>query len=159
MTCLKIGDREIESGSPTFIIAEIGNNHNGDKDLAKKLIDLAVESGADCVKFQMRDLDMLYNNQGKTRDIKEDLGSQYTLDLLNRFNLPMEVMFELFDYCKQVGVLPLCTPWDLNSLAKLEKYGMPAYKVASADLTNDELLLALIKKFLGTFPLFMVIIK
>lgn len=145
MTCLKIGDREIESGSPTFIIAEIGNNHNGNKDLAKKLIDLAVESGADCVKFQMRDLDMLYNNQGKTKDIKEDLGSQYTLDLLNRFNLPTEVMFELFDYCKQVGVLPLCTPWDLNSLAKLEKYGMPAYKVASADLTNDELLLALIK--------------
>ncbi len=145
MNCFRIGDKEIGDGLPTFIIAEISNNHNGDVNLAKKLINLAIEAGADCVKFQMRDLNSLYNNQGRAKDIKDDLGAQYTLDLLNRFNLSAEVMFELFDYCKQAGVLPLCSPWDLNSLEKLEQYGMSAYKVASADLTNDELLSALIK--------------
>ena len=54
-------------------------------------------------------------------------------------------MFKCFDYCKEVGVTPLCTPFDLSSLEKLERYGMQGYKVASADLTNHELIEALIK--------------
>ena len=142
---IKIGNFTIDANSPTFIIAEIGNNHNGSLDLAKRLIDKAVAAGANCAKFQMRHLSSLYSNAGDAEDTKEDLGSQYTLDLLSRFQLTSEEMLIAFDYCKERGILPLCTPWDQESLVTLEKYGMEAYKVASADLTNHELLTALAK--------------
>jgi sialic acid synthase SpsE/sugar phosphate isomerase/epimerase len=142
---VKIGDFRIDANSPTFVIAEIGNNHNGSLELAKQLVDLAIEANADCVKFQLRSMKALYRNAGDANDASEDLGSQYTLDLLSRFQLPTEEMLQVFDYCKERGVLPLCTPWDLDSLAMLEDYDMPSYKVASADLTNHDLLKALAK--------------
>lgn len=138
----KLGSFTIDAESPSFVIAEIGINHNGSLDLAKKLIDLAVESGADCAKFQMRSMTALYREAGLH---KEDLGAQYTLDLLSRFQLTPQEMYEAFDHCKAKGILPLCTPWDLESLILLESYGMEAYKVASADLTNHDLLEALAK--------------
>ena len=140
---IEIGDYIITENSPCFVIAEIGNNHNGDIDLAKQLVDLAIDSGADCVKFQMRNIKSLYKNQGNDHDSSADLGEQYTLDLLSRFQLSNEELFEVFDYCKDKGKIPLCTPWDLDSLSALENYGMQAYKVASADLTNLELLAAI----------------
>jgi N-acetylneuraminate synthase len=90
----------------------------------------------------MRDLESLYSNQGRTADTGYDLGSQYTLDLLNRFQLPNEQLLEVFEYCRIRGVLPLCTPWDQASLQVLEVNGMLGYKIASADLTNHELLQA-----------------
>lgn len=142
---VQIGPFQISDHSPTFIIAEIGNNHNGSLELAKQLVDLAIEAGADCAKFQLRSLKALYRNAGNANDASEDLGSQYTLDLLSRFQLQPKEMLSVFDYCKDRGVLPLCTPWDLESLTILEEYGMPAYKVASADLTNHDLLKALAK--------------
>jgi sialic acid synthase SpsE/sugar phosphate isomerase/epimerase len=140
---IRIGPFEIDEQSPTFIIAEIGNNHNGNLDLAKRLVDLAKAAGADCAKFQLRDMQALYRNAGKADDASEDLGSQYTLDLLSRFQLSIDQMLAVFDYCKSQAILPLCTPWDLPSLKILEDYGMVAYKVASADLTNHDLLKAL----------------
>jgi sialic acid synthase SpsE/sugar phosphate isomerase/epimerase len=142
---IAIGQFVINATSPTFIIAEIGNNHNGSLELAKKLIDEAVASGADCAKFQMRSMKALYHNAGDANDASEDLGSQYTLDLLSRFQLTSEEMIAAFDHCRQKGILPLCTPWDVESLAILEDYGMLAYKVASADLTNHDFLRALVK--------------
>lgn len=142
---IQIGDFTIDTDSPAFIIAEIGNNHNGSLDLAKQLIDEAIAAGANCAKFQMRDLKALYHNAGNANDASEDLGSQYTLDLLSRFQLTPAEMFEAFDYCKAKNIIPMCTPWDLESLAMLEDYGMEAYKVASADLTNHDLLTALAK--------------
>lgn len=144
-SAIQIGDFTIEDTSPTFVIAEIGNNHNGSLELAKRLIDEAVTAGADCAKFQMRDLACLYQNAGNANDASEDLGSQYVLDLLSRFQLSPDELFLAFDYCHERGILPLCTPWDLESLIHLERYGMPAYKVASADLTNHDLLTALAK--------------
>jgi sialic acid synthase SpsE/sugar phosphate isomerase/epimerase len=140
---LQIGDFELNQDSPCYTIAEIGINHNGDFDMAKRLIDLAKDTGADCAKFQMRDMESLYNNAGVAGDSSDDLGTQYTMDLLTRFNLPPEKMFQLFDYCKELGLEPLCTPWDLKSVDLLEDYGMRFYKVASADMTNHELLLRL----------------
>lgn len=139
----QIGEHLISEQGKTFIIAEIGNNHQGDIDLAKRLVDLAREAGADCVKFQMRDLQSLYSNQGRTGDTEYDLGSQYTLDLLNKFQLSREEMFVVFDYSYRQGILPLCTPWDLPSLYALNDYGVEAFKVASADFTNFEMLEAL----------------
>ena len=79
----KIDERIINDNNPAYIIAEIGNNHNGDIQLAKQLVDLAIESGADCIKFQMRNFNDLYEKDDKSAD----LGDQYTFDLLRRFQL------------------------------------------------------------------------
>lgn len=142
---INIGNFTINEFSPSFIIAEIGNNHNGDFELAKKLVDEAAYAGANCVKFQMRNLSNLYRNSGVADDAEEDLGSQYTLDLLSKFQLPDDLLFKIFDYCHSRNVLPLCTPWDIESFYKLENYGMPAYKIASADFTNHDLLTVIAK--------------
>ena len=131
---------EITKDSPVFIIAEIGLNHNGNVNLGRHLIDLAKRAGADCAKFQMRSLSDLYVNNGDSNDPKENLGSQYTLDLLNKFKLTLSEMCELFDYCKKAGIMPLCTPWDEHSFNNLQYYGLKAYKIASADLTNHDLI-------------------
>lgn len=144
-TGLQIGHFLISDQSPTFIIAEVGNNHNGDIGLAKQLVDLAVAAKVDCVKFQMRDLSSLYSNQGKNCEASYDLGSQYTLDLLNKFQLSNDQLCQVFDYCKQRRILPLCTPWDLKSVRVLDEYGLEGFKVASADFTNFEMLEALAK--------------
>jgi N-acetylneuraminate synthase len=142
---LRVGDFLINDQNPAFIIAEVGNNHNGDIGLAKELVDLAVEAKVDCVKFQMRDLSSLYSNRGKNGEVAYDLGSQYTLDLLNKFQLSSDELCQVFDYCKQRGILPLCTPWDLVSVRVLDEYGLEGFKVASADFTNFEMLEALAK--------------
>jgi N-acetylneuraminate synthase len=139
---MSIAGRLIGKGQPAYVIAEIGNNHQGDVDLAKRLVDLAKEANADCVKFQMRDLSSLYGG-GKSSDANQDLGAQYTLDLLAKFNLKADDLFRVFDHAREQGIEPLCTPWDLPSLEALERYGIAGYKVASADLTNHDLLTAL----------------
>jgi len=141
----RIGLKKISNNDPVFIIAEIGNNHQGNIDMAKDLVDACIEADVDCIKFQMRTMSSLYENQGNLSDLSADLGDQYTLDLLSKFQLSDSELFEVFDYCKQKGGIPLCTPWDLESLRKLEEYGMPAYKIASADFTNFELLEAAAK--------------
>lgn len=141
----QLGGKKINSYGSAFIIAEVGNNHNGDFELGKQLIESAVAAKADCVKFQMRNLKTLYSNGGKNAESKYDLGSQYTLDLLNKFQLSNDKLCQLFEYARSLGILPLCTPWDIESVAVLEEYGMEGYKVASADLTNSELLKVLAK--------------
>lgn len=136
---LRIGNHEIGDGKPAFLIAEIGINHNGSVDLAKELVDLAADAGADAVKFQLRDLDSLYRQSGGS-SAGEDLGAQYTLNLLSRFSLPAEELFKVFDHARDRGVDLMCTPWDANSVQALVDYGIDGLKIASADLTNHELL-------------------
>ncbi len=135
-----IEDKSIGEDSPVFVIAEIGNNHNGSLDRAKTLIEAAAEADVDCVKFQLRDMATLYRNAGEPGEASENLGSQYTLDLLSRFQLSTEDLFKAMDYSRECGLIPLCTPWDQASVRTLEEYGVSAYKVASADLTNHDLL-------------------
>ena len=77
---MKIGNKEIKAGT-TFVIAEIGNNHNGDLDLALQMVDLAKSMGADCVKFQMRNMPTLYRSRSLSK-YGDDLGSEYIVDLL-----------------------------------------------------------------------------
>lgn len=141
---IQIGNFEIGSGR-AFIIAEIGNNHNGSFDRAIEMIDRAAEMGVDCVKFQMRHLEEVYRKRSLNKD-GEDLGTEYILDLLHRFELDVNQHRRLSEYCAQKGVLYLCTPWDSLSVEALEKFGVRAYKVASADLTN----LPLLDKLIGT---------
>ncbi|MZH02159.1 MAG: acetylneuraminic acid synthetase [Nitrospinae bacterium] len=141
---LKIGTHKIGEGR-VFVIAEIGNNHNGCFERAIQLVDLAVEMGADCVKFQMRNLEEVYRQRSLRKD-GEDLGTEYVLDLLRRFELSVEEHRKLSLHCKQKRILYLCTPWDASSVEVLEELGVLAYKVASADLTN----LPLIEKLCDT---------
>lgn len=139
-----IGAHEI-GGDRVFIIAEIGNNHNGDFDCAIEMIDRAVEMGADCAKFQMRHIDKVYRKKSLRKD-GEDLGTEYIIDLLNRFELSVPDQKRLAGYCEEKGILYMCTPWDEVSLGVLEEFGVAGYKVASADLTN----LPFIDKICGT---------
>ena len=140
---LLLAGRAIGEGAPSFLIAEIGNNHNGSLEIALQLIDAAAAAGADCAKFQMRDMNQLYVNAGDSNDMASDLGTQYTLDLLERFQLSDDELFRCFDHTLSQGLIPLCTPWDTTSLEKLDSWGMPGYKVASADFTNHDLLSAI----------------
>lgn len=135
---IKIADFEI-GGGRVFVIAEIGNNHNGSFERAIKMVDQARAAGADSVKFQMRHLDQVYRQRSLNKS-GDDLGTEYVIDLLNRFELTVEEHRKLAEYCTSTGVLYLCTPWDARSVDVLENFGLPAYKVASADLTNLPLL-------------------
>src|SRR6201997_212913 len=134
-----IGDRPIGNGEACYVIAEIGNNHNGDFDRAIALVDASVAAGADCAKFQMRKLDEVYRASSLSGK-DDDLAVEYTLDLLRRFELTTEQQNQIADYCASKGIQYLCTPWDARSVAVLESFGVSAYKVASADLTNLPLL-------------------
>ena len=128
----------------TFIIAEIGNNHNGSQKLAYQMIDSAIEAGADCVKFQMRNMDSVYRKKSLAKK-GEDLGTEYILDLLKRFELSENEHREIADYCLTKNILYMCTPWDFKSIDVLEGFNVPAYKVASADLTNIPLIAKLVE--------------
>jgi N-acetylneuraminate synthase len=132
----------IGQGCAPFVIAEIGNNHNGSLEQAKHLIDLAKDAGAHSAKFQLRDMHELY---GDIDDDSENLGAQYTLDLLKRFQLSDKDLREALRYTKSKGLVPLCTPWDEKSVDLLEDFGVPAYKLASADLTNHRFIRYLAK--------------
>jgi N-acetylneuraminate synthase len=136
---IQIGNRSIGDGQPCYVIAEVGNNHNGDFDRAIALVDAAVAAGADCAKFQMRKLDEVYRASSLSGK-DDDLAVEYTLDLLRRFELTTEQQLSVATYCASKNIQYLCTPWDASSVATLETFGVKAYKVASADLTNLPLL-------------------
>ncbi len=125
----KVGNKKV------FVIAEIGNNHNGSFDLALEMVDAAHEAGADCVKFQMRNMSSVYRKKSLAKE-GEDLGTEYVLDLLERFQLSQEEHKKVAEYCEHKGILYMCTPWDSDSVRNLEFFNVQAYKVASADLTN-----------------------
>jgi sialic acid synthase SpsE/sugar phosphate isomerase/epimerase len=135
---IKINQFEIGAGR-AFVIAEIGNNHNGSFERAIEMIDQARAAGADCAKFQMRHLDQVYRQRSLSKS-GDDLGTEYVIDLLSRFELSIDQHRQLAEYCAQTGIAYLCTPWDSKSVDVLEGFGVPAYKVASADLTNLPLL-------------------
>ena len=143
---MKIGNF-ILGENRTFIIAEIGNNHNGSFERAKLMIDKAIEMGADCAKFQMRQMQEVYRSKSLVKS-GEDLGTEYIIDLLNKFELTIDQQRLLAEYCESKGIMYMCTPWDTKSVEILESFNVPAYKVASADLTNLPLLakLAITKK-------------
>jgi sialic acid synthase SpsE/endonuclease IV len=128
-----------------FIIAEIGNNHNGSYDLAVKMVDAAIDAGVDCVKFQMRNMTSVYRTKSLAKQ-GEDLGTEYVLDLLERFQLSQDEHRNIAKYCDEKGILYMCTPWDSDSVVALESLDVKAYKVASADLTN----LPLIENLIAT---------
>lgn len=132
---VELGKKVIRASGPAFIIAEIGNNHNGNYQTALDLVDAAIEAGADAVKFQMRQLDQIYRNHHQQSEI-EDLGAQYTYDLLKRFQLTNEELLDVIKYTKEKGVEAICTPFDEVSGKLLGPSEISAFKIASADMNN-----------------------
>ena len=137
-------DNFIIGGKSTFLIAEIGNNHNGSYDLAIELIDKAVESGANCVKFQIRSLKNLYTPTSLKKE-GEDLGVEYIIDLLKKYQLNNKEHKKIFKYCLQKNISYMSSPWDIESFNFLNNLGVSAFKLASADLTNIPLIDSIIK--------------
>ena len=131
---IAIGRKSVGPEYPVYVIAEIGNNHQGSLETAKALIEMAASAGVDSVKFQMRSMESLYGENAKDESDSLDLGAQYTTELLSKYQLTDDELFQAFDHCKQHGVEPICTPWDLKSLEKLNLYGLAAYKVLQLTL-------------------------
>jgi N-acetylneuraminate synthase len=139
----KIGSRVVGHGSPAYVIGEIGINHNGELDNALKLIDAAAEAGCDAVKFQKRTPEICTPRD--QWDIERDTpwGRMTYIDYRHRVEFGEDEYRRIDEYCKEKGIAWFASPWDTEAVAFLEKFDVPAHKVASASLTDDELLRAL----------------
>lgn len=137
---LRIAGRSIGPGEPCYVIAEAGLNHNGDLNLAKRLVDAAQRIGVDAVKFQKRKLNEVYRQAILDDPRRGEQGLQYIVPLLLEFELSDGEFAELAHYSRKQGVMFLCTPWDRSSVDLLEEIGVPAYKVGSPDMTNFPLI-------------------
>jgi N-acetylneuraminate synthase len=126
----------------TYIIAEIGINHNGDLDIAKRLIDIAALSGCNAVKFQKRNPDVCVPEHQKNVMRDTPWGEMTYLEYKYRVEFGKEEYDEIDRYCKEKGIAWSGSPWDLDSLEFLLQYDIPFIKIPSAMLTNDELLKA-----------------
>ena len=136
---VKIGNRLVGEGEPAFIVAEIGINHNGDINLAKKLIDMAVFAGCDAVKFQKRTIELVYTPEELSKERESPFGTTNG-DLKRGLEFGEKEYQEIDRYCKERGIIWFASPWDIKSVDFLEKFNVPCYKIASACLTDDELL-------------------
>ncbi len=121
-----------------FIIAEAGVNHNGSIQLAKKLIDAAVRSGADAIKFQTFKADKLVSKTAQKADYQKQTtnASESQYAMIKKLELSTEAHHELIDYCNQLNILFLSTPFDLESIDLLNSLGMEIYKIPSGEITN-----------------------
>ena len=136
----QIGNFKIGESHKTFIISEIGINHNGCLKTAKNLVAQSVESGADAVKVQVRDLGNLYTKTVLDDSLKAEHGTQYLLNELKKSELANDHLLELSQFCRELGILFFGTPFDLPSVDRLEEIDPPAYKIGSPDFTNLPLL-------------------
>ena len=132
----EIDGKIIGYGEPCYIIAEIGINHNGDIHIAKKLIDAAIDIGANAVKFQKRNLESIYQKEILDDPTLDSQGTEILIGVLKEVEFNDKDFQEIRNYCNEKKITFLCTPWDVPSVDFLEKLDVSAYKIASADLTN-----------------------
>lgn len=144
---VKIGNRYVGKGEPTFVIAEVGINHNGDIEIAKKLIDVAAEAGADAVKFQKRTTAEILTKEGleKPYTSVHAFASTYG-EHREKLEFNEDQYKELKDYCKTKGILFFASIWDTKSVDFIHGLNIDAYKIPSADLINIPLLEYVAKK-------------
>ena len=128
--------------SPVYIIAEIGINHNGDLDIAKKLIDIAKVAGCDAVKFQKRNPDVCVPEHQKQVERDTPWGKMTYLEYKYKVEFSKSEYDEINDYCKKRDIAWSASPWDLDSLNFLNNYNVPFIKIPSALLTDIELIKA-----------------
>ena len=139
MDTVRVGKRQLGPGERCYVIAEIGINHNGDIDLAKRLISVAVAAGCDAVKFQKRTIEVVYTAQELATPRPNPFG-ETNGDLKHGLEFGQEDYEEIDSFCKQVKIPWLASPWDEQSVEFLEQFDLPVYKIASASLTDDHLL-------------------
>lgn len=137
--CVKIADKIVGDGYPCFIIAEIGINHNGQVALAKKMIDIAVTTGCNAVKFQKRTVDVVYTKEELAKERKSVFGNTNG-DLKRGLEFGIDEYKEIDAYCKEKGIMWFASCWDEQSVDFMEQFDIPCYKIASASLTDDNLL-------------------
>lgn len=137
---IKIGNRWVGDGHPVFIIAEIGINHNGSLEIAKKLIDGAKTSGCDAVKFQKRTPELCVPKD--QRDIERDTpwGRMTYMDYRYKVEFGVDEYSEIDRYCREKGILWFASCWDEDAVDFMEQFDPPVYKAASASLTDHDLL-------------------
>ncbi len=145
---ISIAEKNISTCGSTFIIAEAGVNHNGNMNIAKEMIDIAVEAGVDAVKFQSFKTDkLILKNIEKAPYQKDTTNSAETqYEMLKKLEMKKEQTGELIEYCKKKNIIFLSTPFEKESLDDLCELGVPAFKIAATDLTNIQFLRQVAKK-------------
>ena len=135
---LRIGRCEINSGFPTFLIAEAGVNHNGDPEIAKQLVEVAAAAGADAVKFQTFRAEELASFDAPKAEYQKRTTEQAEsqLEMLKRLEISAETHRELSDFAKQRNIIFLSSPFDAESVDLLTRLGVPAFKIPSGEITN-----------------------
>jgi len=139
MQPVQIAGRVVGPGHPTLIVGEIGINHNGDLEVAKKLIRAAAASGCDAVKFQKRTIEMVYTPEELARPRESTFGATNG-DLKRGLEFGHSEYTEIDGFCRNLGIIWFASCWDEASVDFIEGFGPPCYKIASACLTNDDLL-------------------
>jgi len=130
---IQIRTRKIGEKFPVFVIAEAGINHNGSLSLAKKLVNMAKKSGADCIKFQTH---ITEEEMTKTKILPGKISKKPLWDIIKNCELNEKEELEIDKYCKERKILFLSTPFSIPAVDRLEKIKMPAYKIGSGELTN-----------------------
>jgi len=136
---VRIGDKVVGDGKPCYVIAEIGINHNGDIDLAKRLISVAVGAGCDAVKFQKRTVEVVYSAEELAKPRESPFGTTNG-DLKRGLEFGLEEFQEIDRYCREVKIPWFASCWDEASVDVIASFGVPCFKIASASLTDDNLL-------------------
>lgn len=136
---VKIGDCVIGGAQPCYIVAEIGINHNGDLEIAKRLIDLAKISGCNAVKFQKRTIDVVYKPEELAAPRESPFGDTNG-DLKYGLEFGQEEYQEIDRYCREKSIVWFSSCWDEASVDFIDQFNVPCYKIASASLTDDALL-------------------
>lgn len=136
---VRIGNRLVGEGQPCFIVAEIGINHNGSIEIAKKLIDAAALAGCDAVKFQKRTLDVVYTADELAKPRENPFGPTNG-DLKRGLEFGEKEYKKIDDYCREKNILWFASCWDEGSVDFMEAFNPPCFKIASASLTDDDLL-------------------
>lgn len=139
MKAVKIGSKLVGDGQPCYVIAEIGINHNGDVELAKKLISVAVAAGCDAVKFQKRTIERVYTAEELAKPRENPFGSTNG-DLKRALEFGQKQYEEIDHYCHEVKIPWLVSCWDEEAVDFIDQFDVPCYKIASASLTDDVLL-------------------
>jgi len=137
---MKIGNKLIGDGHPTYMIAEIGINHNGDVDIAKQMIDAAVHAGVDAVKFQKRTPEIC-TPPAQQKQMRETPWGYITyLDYRYKVEFGKEEYAEIDRHCKKMGIDWMVSVWDEPSVDFMEQFDTPVYKLPSASLTDLDLI-------------------
>ena len=137
---IKFGKKVVGDGYPAYIIAEIGINHNGDLDIARRMIEAAVHSGADAVKFQKRTPQVSTPLEQQKQMRETPWGYITYLDYRYKVELGLDAYQEIDRTCKKLGIDWLVSVWDEPSVDFMEQFETPAYKIPSASLTDRALL-------------------